>query len=263
MDQTIVNLGKKIIPHNIRIFLRKVNWKRHYFIQNLFSKPNSNKVYCPIAKKEFKSFIKINHHLLTPSNGARERQRLIWHYLVHELHILDKPARILHVAPELPFLEILKRQKNLEYVAADKMVDGYSNQKGIENIDLTELKFDDASFDYVLCNHVLEHIPDDRAAISEIYRVMKMGGTGVITVPINEEFKETYEDNTITSPKERKKHFGQWDHVRWYAQDIKYRFEEVGFSVEMNRYSDNFSEAEFKKFGFCKDILIVLRKTIS
>ncbi|WMJ75211.1 methyltransferase domain-containing protein [Cytophagaceae bacterium ABcell3] len=259
MDQKIVNFVKKVVPHDIRIFFRKLNWKRHYILQNLFQ-AQKPKVYCPIAKREFKAFVRLQNELITPTNGARARQRLVWHFIENKLAILNRNAKLLHVAPEHAFYQVFKNQKNLTYVAGDKMVDGYSNQKGVQNIDLTKLSFPDNEFDFVLCNHVLEHIPDDGAAMSEIYRVLKSQGTAIITVPINESFEKTYENPSITSPKDRKEHFGQWDHVRWYAPDIKDRLEKHGFTVEMNRYGKEFSTEAFERFGFCNDIIVVAHK---
>ena len=167
---------------------------------------------------------------------------------------------MLHTAPELSFHEILKKAKNIEYAPGDKMVDGYSNQQGIENIDLTNLQFDDYTFDLIVSNHVLEHIPDDRKAMSEIFRVLKNGGSAVITVPINENLSQTYEDPAIVLPKERENYFGQWDHVRFYSLDIKDRLEETGLKVEMIRYGDQFSKEDFEKFGFTNDLIIIGKK---
>ena len=212
--QIIVNISKKILPFGLRIFFRKLNWKRRYIQQLILNKSLPYKVYCPIAKEEFKRFIKSGNDLLTPSNGARGRQRLVWHYLEHELNILNSRLRLLHIAPEYSYFQILNKQKNIDYVPGDKMVLGYSNQKGINHIDLTELKFGNSSFDCIIANHVLEHIPDDKKAMKEIYRTLKTGGLGVITVPMDEKLEKTYEDTSVVSPKEREKHFGQWDHVR-------------------------------------------------
>ena len=261
IKQIIVNTGKKLIPFGLRIFFRKLNRKRRYIQQLILSDPLSYKVYCPIAKREFKRFIKSGNDLLTPSNGARSRQRLVWHYLENELDILNARLKLLHIAPELSYFQILSKQKNIDYVPGDKMVLGYSNQKGVSNIDLADLKFDDLSFDCILANHVLEHIPEDQKAMAEIYRTLKTGGTGVITVPVNEKLNRTYENPVIVSPEDREKHFGQWDHVRTYALDIKERFEQAGFKVKINRYSDNFSKEEKEKYGFIDDIIFVLRKT--
>ena len=260
IKQKIVNTGKKLIPFGLRFFLRKLNWKRRYIQQLMMSGPLPHKVYCPIAKKEFKRFIKSGNDLLTPSNGAKSRQRLVWHYLENELDILNARLRLLHIAPELSYFQILNKQKNIDYIPGDKMVLGYSNQKGVNHIDLTDLTFDDLSFDCILANHVLEHISDDQKAMTEIYRTLKTNGICVITVPIDEKLDKTYENTTIVSPKDRKTHFGQWDHVRIYALDIKERFEQAGFKVEANHYSNHFSKQEKEKYGFNDGIIFVLRK---
>ncbi len=258
--QKIVNLSKRLIPHEIRIFLRKLNWKKLYYQQLLFSNHLKSEFYCPIAKKEFKLFIKIRDNLLTPSNGANSRQRLVWLYLENELNILSKEYVLLHIAPELSYYDILSKCDNLFYIPGDKMTPGYSNQRGVQNINLTNLKFNDNFFDIIICNHVLEHIQDHNKAISEMYRVLKKGGIGIITVPINENLNKTYEDPSIITPSERMKHFGQWDHVRWYALDIENIFSKYGFSVEMNRYSRNFSAKEIKRYGLCKSFIIIVHK---
>jgi predicted SAM-dependent methyltransferase len=259
-NRKTVSLVKKNVPYEIRIFFRKVRWKIQYYKQYIFAHPVAN-VYCPVAEWEFKMFIQRGNDLLTPSNGAKRRQRLVWLYLKQEVNILSgKQLKILHIAPELPYLEILRKQKNLTYVPGDKMVEGYSNQKGINNIDLTQLVYDDNVFDCIICNHVLEHIPNDIRAMSEMFRTLKNGGIAVITVPIDEKRDKTLEDQSIRSPQERKKYYGQWDHLRLYGMDIKERLESVGFTVELNRYGNNFSETDFKKYGLCYDPIIVAKK---
>ena len=97
--------------------------------------------------------------------------------------------------------------------------------------------------------------------MSELYRVMKKGGWGILQVPMKNSLEKTYEDFTITDPKERQKHFGQYDHVRWYGMDYFERLKSVGFSVDINFYSQKFSEQEQKRFGLnVTEILPVIRK---
>ena len=259
LKQRITNLAKRLLPFDIRIFLRKLNWRRLYFQQSILNNKRFN-YYCPIAKREFKLFIKVGNNLLTPSNGANARQRLVWHYLENKLNILNKKYTLLHIAPELSYYEKLSKCKNLRYIVGDKMVSGYSNQKGIINMDLTNLNFETNVFDLIICNHVLEHIQDDKKAIFEMYRVLKKGGKAVITVPINEKLTKTYEDSSITKASDRIKHFGQWDHVRWYGLDIKERISKVGFDVEMNRYSNNFSKKDYIRYGFSDSLIIIANK---
>ena len=98
LKQRITNLAKILLPFEIRIFLRKLNWRRLYFQQYILNRKKLN-YYCPIAKREFKLFIKVRNNLLSPSNGANARQRLVWHYLENKLNILEKKYTLLHIAP--------------------------------------------------------------------------------------------------------------------------------------------------------------------
>ncbi len=148
--------------------------------------------------------------------------------------------------------------KNLEYTSADL----FSPIVDVK-ADILDLPFEDNTYDVIICNHVLEHIVDDRKAMSELYRVMKNGAWGIVQVPMKNSLEKTYEDFTITDPKERQKHFGQYDHVRWYGMDYFDRLKSVGFETEINFYSQKFSEAEIKRFGLNKnEILPVVRKAI-
>ena len=146
--------------------------------------------------------------------------------------------------------------KNLDYTSADL----FSPIVDVK-ADILDLPFDDESFDIVICNHVLEHIEDDRKAMSELCRVMKKGGWGILQVPMKISSEKSYEDFSITDPKERQKHFGQYDHVRWYGMDYFDRLKSAGFEAEANFYSQEFSDAEIKKFGLSKnEILPIVRK---
>lgn len=251
-------MGKRLIPYPVRIGLRRLNWWRLYWQQNLIDQGKA--VYCPIAQREFRAFIRKGTEQITPSNGARSRQRLVWHYLVHQLNLLEQKRRLLHIAPEFSFREILSQQANLTYLAGDKMSRGYANQPGVRPLDLTQLLLPDHSFDLILCNHVLEHIADDRAAMAEMYRVLRPGGLSIITVPLDENLTNTYEDATITHPRQRRRHFGQWDHVRWYGLDIKDRLQEAGFSVRLIRYAQEFTPEQQAYYGFDQSLIIEAKK---
>ncbi len=145
---------------------------------------------------------------------------------------------------------------NLNYISADL----YSPIVDVK-ADILDLPFPDESFDIIFCNHVLEHIEDDAKAMSELYRVMKPGGWGIFQVPMKNSLEKTYEDFTITDPKERQKHFGQYDHVRWYGMDYFDRLRNAGFETDANSYSQKFSEAEIKKYGLrSNEILPVVYK---
>nr|WP_262916286.1 class I SAM-dependent methyltransferase [Aestuariivivens marinum] len=126
----------------------------------------------------------------------------------------------------------------------------YCGQAKIEKVDITQIPYKDNTFDLIMCNHVLEHIPNDIAAIEELFRVMKPNGFGIFQVPINTKLKTTFEDFSIQSPEERTKAFGQHDHVRVYGLDYKNRLNSAGFKVVLDDYVKTFSKKIIFKLGF-------------
>ena len=115
----------------------------------------------------------------------------------------------------------------------------------------------------VVCNHVLEHIPDDTKAMQELYRVLAPGGTAILQVPYDADRTTTFEDNTITDPKERAKIFGQYDHVRVYGMDYFDKLAEIGFKVEALNYSAKLSEEEMNTYRLAKgELLPVCKKLV-
>lgn len=215
----------------------------------------------PIDGKSYRKFLPYGYgkqrpNALSPGTLSLERHRQMWLYLQNETNFFTHKLKVLHIAPEQEFLRKFKKMKNLEYTSADL----FSPIVDVK-ADIVDLPFEDNSFDVIICNHVLEHIVDDRKAMSELYRVMKSGGWGIVQVPMRNSLEKTYEDVTITDPKERQKHFGQYDHVRWYGMDYFDRLKSVGFETEINFYSQKFSEADIKRFGLNKnEILPVVRK---
>ncbi len=236
---------------NLSIFLRPVIV--------LFFKGNN--FTDPIDGKSYRKFLPYGYgkqrpNALSPGTLSLERHRQMWLYLQNETNFFTHKLKVLHIAPEQEFLRKFKKMKNLEYTSADL----FSPIVDVK-ADILDLPFEDNSFDVIICNHVLEHIVDDRKAMSELYRVMKSGGWGIVQVPMKNSLEKTYEDFTITDPKERQKHFGQYDHVRWYGMDYFDRLKNVGFDAEINFYSQKFSEADIKRFGLNKnEILPVVRK---
>jgi ubiquinone/menaquinone biosynthesis C-methylase UbiE len=110
------------------------------------------------------------------------------------------------------------------------------------------LPFEDNTFDFILCNHVLEHINDDIKAIKELYRVMKPGGSGVFQIPLNNKLKITFSDDSIINKNERSKIFGQYDHVRVYGMDYFDKLKSCGFRVKKINYTSKLSNEEIQKY---------------
>lgn len=190
-----------------------------------------NRYTDPIDGKSFRTFLpygynKIRTNVLSPSTLSLERHRLLWLYLQRHTDFFTKKLKVLHIAPEQAFYKRFKKQPNLDYITADL----YSPLADVI-ADICNLPFASHSFDVVLCNHVLEHIEDDKKAMQELYRVLKNGGWGIFQVPQNLDLDVTFSDNTITDPKERTRIFGQYDHLRVYGKDYFDKLKEIGFTV--------------------------------
>jgi SAM-dependent methyltransferase len=215
----------------------------------------------PIDGKSYRKFLpygygKQRENALSPGTLSLERHRQMWLYLQRETDFFTQNYKVLHIAPEQEFLRKFKKMKNLEYTSADL----FSPIVDVK-ADILDLPFEDESYDVIFCNHVLEHIIDDRKAMSELYRVMKKGGWGILQVPMKNSLEKTYEDFNIIDPKERQKHFGQYDHVRWYGMDYFDRLKSVGFDAKINFYSQQFSQEDQKRFGLnANEILPVVYK---
>lgn len=157
-----------------------------------------------------------------PRCGSLERHRLAFIALRSRLTMV---GNTLHFAPEKP-IENWLRGVSQSYLSCD-----LEPGRAMDAADIADLKYPSNSFDLIWCSHVLEHVHDDRAAISELQRVLTSSGTCVVAVPIWR--RVTFEDPTIVSPEERLKHFGQGDHVRLYGLDIEDRLRSAGFQVEV------------------------------
>ena len=116
------------------------------------------------------------------------------------------------------------------------------------------------SIDVVICNHLLEHVVNDRIALAELYRILKPGGWGIMLVPEDRSRATTFEDDTITAPKERTRLFGQYDHRRVYGRDYDQRLAEAGFVVERIAVSDLLSPEECRRHAVGNDDLVVVHK---
>lgn len=170
---------------------------------------------------------------LCPVCDSSDRERLVYLWLKCRTDLMERPRRILHFAPEPSLSSVFSRMNNADYLTADLM-----NPQVMVQVDVTQIPYDDEHFDAVICNHVLEHVPDDARAMSELCRVLKKGGTAVLQVPISGTAEETFEDFSLIEPAEREAAFGQDDHVRIYGQDYVERLRRAGFEVKVFNWRD-------------------------
>jgi len=166
-----------------------------------------------------------------PRCNAKARHRRLCLYLAEHTRWLDgEPMRLLEIAPWWAVSRRLQRSPELQFVGVDLRPAGpHVSVLG----DAAALPFGEASFDAVICTHVLEHVPRDCAAMAEIYRVLRPGGTAIISVPLRLE-RATVEDPTLSDPAEQERRFGERGHVRWYGADLADRLRKAGFEISMD-----------------------------
>ena len=210
----------------------------------------------PIDNKSFRTFLPYGYgkqrpNVLSPSTLSLERHRLLWLYLKNETYFFSANKSVLHFAPEQCFLKRFRKLKNLDYTTTD-LLSPIADVKA----DICDLPFADNSYDVILCNHVLEHIPDDTKAMQELYRVMKPGGYGIFQIPQDLNRETTFEDDSITDKAERAKIFGQYDHVRVYGRDYFDKLRSIGFKVEEVDYTSQLSDSEIDTYRLAKAEII-------
>ena len=253
---------KRIFKFFLNLIPRPILIKVSYWVRPLIAWWYRGDRYTdPIDGKSFKSFLpygyeNVRENVLSPSTLSLERHRLLWLYLNRETDLFSKPQSLLHFAPEQCFLSRFRESENITYTTTD-LLSPLADVKA----DICNLPFDDNSYDFILCNHVLEHIPDDETAMKELFRVLKPDGTAILQIPLENDRQVTFEDDTITDKAERAKIFGQYDHVRVYGVDYFDRLKSIGFEVQAVDYTAALSPEELDRYRLAYGELIpVVRK---
>jgi SAM-dependent methyltransferase len=207
--------------------------------------------YCPCCKSYLRRFepfgLPPRPEARCPICGALERHRLMYLYMTRKTDLFNgHRKRMLHVAPEPELALLFRRAEYIDYLSAD-----LSNPDAMVTMDISDIQYRDNTFDVIYCSHVLEHVPDDRKALREFWRVLKVGGWAILQVPIISDV--TFEDPTVTSPEERERLFGQHDHVRRYGPDYRDRLVDVGFSVTVDGFVRELDERTVGRCGLMRN----------
>lgn len=210
----------------------------------------------PIDGRSFRKFLPYGYgtpreNVLSPSTLSLERHRLLWLWLQRETDFFNKPASVLHFAPEQAFYKRFRESKHLNYTTTD-----LNSPLADVKADICNLPFEDDTYNIILCNHVLEHIPDDTKAMQELYRVLKPGGMAILQIPQDLSREHTFEDNTITDRAERAKIFGQYDHVRVYGKDYFDKLRTIGFKVDAIDYTTALTPEEVDRYRLAQGELL-------
>lgn len=226
-----------LIPSLIRQRLRAAAyWGRRY--------------ECTVCERTFRTLlpggVERRRNVRCPGCDSLERHRLAaWIFQRHDLP--PSGARVLHLAPEPALVRLLKRGPGVTHVSAD------IEQTEVDvHVDITTLPYISGCFDMIYCSHVLEHVPNDRAAMREMLRVLGPRGTALVQVPVQDREK-TFEDPTVQSPGDRLRVFGQEDHVRIYGRDVRDRLAGAGFKVLEVTVSQEFEHDLIQRFRLDPD----------
>lgn len=221
---------------------------------------------CPMCGCKRRKFLPYGYvvqreNALCPGCLSLERHRLLWLYLQRETDLMEARPRLLHAAPEVALMRKLKQLYQdcpKQYVTAD-----LESPLADMHFDIQQIPIADGEFDAVICNHIMEHVEDDRKAMSELYRILRPGGWGIILSPVELDRAETFEDDTITDRDERTRIFGQYDHRRIYGRDYADRLASVGFEVVESDYRAMFSAEEQALYALPEDHIYFVRKPLN
>lgn len=260
----MMNLLKKIVRKIISIFV-------------IIEPAEKNNKYCPACNEKIGGFHKLDDSFIKKwdehdyihsifqletlnlfeyscSNcGASDRDRL-YNLFMDKYFIKSKEYNVVEFAPSNAISNKLKSFPNITYRSADLYMNNVDDKVDIENMNL----YPDNEFDFFVCSHILEHVTHDKLAVSELFRILKPGGCGILMVPIDLGLDKNYENKLINTPEERWKYFGQDDHVRLYS---KFGFLElidsVGFNIQQLDIN-YFGVEKFKKVGISKSSVLYI-----
>jgi SAM-dependent methyltransferase len=244
-------LSKLNIYHPIQLFYRTTLLKaKNIYYRIAYFKFNGKGFTCNYCNASYEKFVPeypdnfisaaiynndviagYGENVYCPNCMSKNRERLL--LAIFQNRFVLKEKSILHFSPEKHIYRYLRERTKIKTV--DSMPGFYKNiDPNISYADATDLTFPDESFDLVIANHIMEHIPEDEKAMRELFRVTKKGGSAILQVPYSHKLEHTIEDPKIRDPKEQERLYGQRDHVRIYAfDDYKNRLTRAGFSLQV------------------------------
>lgn len=256
MIKSAFRFALKAIPRPVLI--RLSYWVRPVLATlykgNRFEDPIDGRTYRKMLPYGYEG--RQRENALAPASLSLERHRLLWLYLKEETDFFKAPHKMLHVAPEQCFYGLFRKMENLDYLTSD-----LDSPIADVKMDIHDIQYPDNTFDVILCNHVLEHVRNDIQCMSELCRVLTPGGLAIMQVPLDPNLAVTDEDPDLEDPEERKRRFGQYDHVRLHGQDYPERLKKAGFKVTPVDYSKKLTPEQFDRFRLPEgEILYVCTK---
>ena len=244
MVKNIVALLTRFIP---RTMLQRV---AHLGLQSIGWIYNGQTLEDPINGRTYRKMlpygrVRTRPNALAPHSLSLERHRALWVFLSEFTDFFTASSRMLHMAPEYCFIKRFRSVSSLDYVTGD-----LDSPWADHHFDVHNIPFDDASFDIIMANHLMEHVDDDNAVLREFYRVLRPGGWGVLQVPIDWTNPNTEEDRSITDPAKLERLYWQRDHLRLYGyEDYPNRLRSAGFAVEVIDMKEELGAARYERYA--------------
>ena len=226
--------------------------KLRAMVEDIYSNCDIPNKKCNICNKEFMfwgvfSPGQYKRFAACPHCGSLERQRILWFYINNENIIKNKKIKLLHFAPEKCLFDIFSNNPLIDYYPVDFSPD-YPNIRDV--VDIQDIPYEDKIFDLIICIHVLECVPNEQKAISELKRVLKLDGTAFIMSSVFHGSEKTLENPDYNTPELRLKHYTSKIYQRKYGRDFAERIQMADLFVETIDYYKNFSKQEFSRYGF-------------
>ncbi|MGH8947475.1 MAG: class I SAM-dependent methyltransferase, partial [Acidimicrobiia bacterium] len=153
-------------------------------------------------------------------------------------------------APAKALSDLIREAADRIYVSIELDPDADGRDSDVR-ADVTRIPLRTGSAGFILCSHVLEHVPDDRSAMLELARVLKRGGSLMIQVPRRR--GSPTDENLAYTAAEREIRYGQADHVRMYGDDFEDRLMSCGLEVASTSYSALLPRPMLEAIGVVSD----------
>lgn len=242
MLQLLKSLYHSLLPERQRNRLRSVGYR----LRGLWYVGSAR--FCVVCGRSARRFLPFGHarrpDAACPHCQSLERTRVLWYYLAQETPLFQTPLRVLHFAPEPQLAKRLRRVHGSGYYSAD-----LNPQLADHPQDIQHLTLADGAFDWVICAHVLGHVPDEAQAMRELHRVLAPGGTALVLTLQDHNLPHTYSDASHDTPPARLAAYGEPDLLRRHGLDFAQRLVTAGFEVTQVDYRTHFSAADRTRFA--------------
>ena len=227
--------------YELQMYLQK-NFPKITLYDNLFQEKEENKninsYYCPFCNYSgifYDAGEPIRKHAKCPRCYSLERHRFLFFAYQFLIPKTSKISHLLHIAPEKSIYYYFQQREDIKYECIDLNPAKYPYAENCKKMNVLDLKYPSNTFDYIINNHVLEHIEDEAKFFSELLRVLKPDGKMIFSVPYYKDLEKTYQDKTKTEESERELVYGQKDHVIKYGKDIFQRLSKYGKATNIDR----------------------------